>query len=140
MSGSELVRFGISIEKGLLDKFDNYIREKNYPNRSEAFRDLIRENLIKKQWTEGNLVAGAITIVYNHHHRDLLNKLIDIQHDAHKLIISSQHIHLDHHNCLEVIVVKGNPGKIEELAYKLKGTKGVKHGDLTMTTTGENLG
>lgn len=136
---SELVRFGVSIEKELLNKFDKYIKGKNYPNRSEAFRDLIRENLIKKEWTAGDLVAGAITIVYDHHRRELINKLTDIQHDYHDLIVSSQHIHLDHHNCLEIVAVKGNPKKIEKLAYNLKSTKGVKHGQLTMTTTGENL-
>ena len=136
---SELVRFGVSIDKGLLDKFDKYIREKNYPNRSEAFRDLIRESLVRKEWLKGDIVTGAITIVYNHHHRELVNKLNCIQHDYHELILSSQHIHLDDDNCLEAIIAKGNPKKIEELAYKLKGAKGVKHGDLTMATTGKNL-
>ena len=136
---SELVRFGISLEKELLDKFDRLIRERNYPNRSEAFRDLIRENLVKKEWLEGEEVAGAITIVYDHHRRELVNKLTDIQHDFHELIVSSQHIHLDKDNCFEIIAVKGAPKRIEKLAFKMKSTKGVKHGSLTMATTGKGL-
>lgn len=136
---SQLVRFGVSLEKELLEKFDRRIGEKHYPNRSEAFRDLIREDLVKKEWVEGKDVAGAITLVYDHHRRELVNKLIDIQHDFHELIVSSQHIHMDESNCLEIIAVKGNPKRIEELAYKMKSTKGVKHGSLVMASTGKGL-
>ena len=136
---SQLVRFGISLERDLLTKFDRLIREKNYPNRSEAFRDMIRENLVKEEWLEGEEVAGAISVVYNHHRRELVNKLTDIQHDFHELILSSQHIHLDKDNCFEIIAVKGNPKRIEKLATKMKTTKGVKHGSLTMATTGKEL-
>ena len=136
---SQLVRFGVSLEKELLEKFDRRIGEKHYPNRSEAFRDLIREDLVKKEWVEGKDVAGAITLVYDHHRRELVNKLIDIQHDFHELIVSSQHIHMDESNCLEIIAVKGNPKRIEELAYKVKSTKGVKHGSLVMASTGKGL-
>ncbi len=137
---SELFRFGVSLEKDLLDRFDRLIKEENYSNRSEALRDLIREKLVKKEWQIGVKVAGAITLVYNHHKRDLLNALTDIQHDFHHLIISGQHIHLDHDNCLEIIVVKGAPGEIEKLTNKLKAAKGVKFGQLSMATTGEKLG
>ncbi len=136
---SELVRFGISLERKLLARFDRLIRETNYPNRSEAFRDLIRENLVKKEWMEGKEVAGAITIVYDHHRRQLVNKLTNMQHDFHELIVSSQHIHLDKDNCFEIIAVKGEPKRIEQLAYKMRATKGVKHGSLTMATTGKEL-
>ena len=136
---SELIRFGISLEKDLLKKFDKLINTQSYPNRSEAFRDLIREKLIKTEWQSGGNVAGTITLVYDHHRRDLLNALTDVQHDYHNLIISSQHIHLDHNNCLEIIVVKGKPKEIEGLANKLKSTKGVKHGQLSMATTGKEL-
>ncbi len=136
---SELVRFGISLERELLDKFDRLIRERNYPNRSEAFRDLIRENLVKKEWIEGGEVAGAITVVYDHHRKQLVNKLTSIQHDFHELIVSSQHIHLDKDNCFEIIAVKGNPKRIQKLASKMRATKGVKHGSLTMATTGKEL-
>ena len=136
---SELFRFGVSLEKDLLDKFDKIIKAENYSNRSEAFRDLIREKLVKTEWQRGGNVAGAITLVYDHHKRDLLNVLTDIQHDFHNLIISGQHIHLDHNNCLEIIVVKGKPGEIKDLANKLKSAKGVKHSQLSMTSIGEKL-
>ncbi|NQU74655.1 MAG: nickel-responsive transcriptional regulator NikR, partial [Candidatus Omnitrophica bacterium] len=111
---SKLVRFGVSLEKGLLENFDKGIREKAYRNRSEAIRDMIREGLVKKEWLEDKEVAGTVTLVYNHHRRELVNRLTDIQHDFHKLIISSQHIHLDHDNCLETVVVKGRPKEIEK--------------------------
>ncbi len=136
---SYIVRFGVSLEKELLEKFDILIKEKKYPNRSEAIRDLIRENLVKREWVEGKEVAGAITLVFDHHKRDLVNNLTDIQHDFHTLIISSQHIHLDHDNCLEIIVVRGKPTEVRELADKLKAAKGVKYGFLSIATTGKEL-
>ncbi len=136
---ADIVRFGVSLEKELLDKFDILIKEKKYPNRSEAIRDLIRENLVKREWVEGKEVAGAITLVFNHHRRELMNTLTDIQHDFHQLIISSQHIHLDHDNCLEIIVVRGKPIEVRDLADKLRATKGVKYGSLSIATTGKEL-
>ncbi|TFB08980.1 nickel-responsive transcriptional regulator NikR [Candidatus Atribacteria bacterium MT.SAG.1] len=136
---ADIVRFGVSLEKELLDKFDILIKEKKYPNRSEAIRDLIRENLVKREWVEGKEVAGAITLVFNHHRRELMNTLTDIQHDFHQLIISGQHIHLDHDNCLEIIVVRGKPIEVKELADKLRATKGVKYGSLSIATTGKEL-
>jgi len=136
---SEIVRFGVSLEKELLEKFDRLIKEKKYPNRSEAIRDLIRENLVKREWVEGKEVAGAITLVFDHHKRDLVNILTDIQHGFYQLIISSQHIHLDHDNCLEIIVVRGKPIDVRVLADKLKATKGVKYGSLSIATTGKEL-
>ncbi len=135
----KLVRFGVSLEKDLLGKFDKLIKSENYPNRSEAFRDIIREKLIKTEWKSGKNVAGAITLVYDHHKRDLLNVLTDIQHDHHALIISGQHIHLDHNNCLEIIIVKGSPNEITGLANRLKSAKGVKFGQLSMATTGSGI-
>lgn len=137
---SELFRFGISLGKGLLDKFDRLIKDKSYSNRSEAFRDLIRQELVKKEWQEGKEVAGAITLIYDHHKRELLNKITDIQHDFQKIIISTQHIHLDHDNCLEIIAVIGNPKEVQKLADNLKSIKGVKHGTLSMSTTGKAIG
>ena len=133
------MRFGVSLEKGLLDRFDRLIGEEDYPNRSEAIRDLIREKLVRKEWKGKDEVAGAVVLVYDHHKRDLLNSLVDTQHDFHHLIIANQHVHLDHHNCLEIIVVKGKPGQIEKLAQKLKSTIGVKHSQLTAATTGKEL-
>lgn len=136
---SSLARFGVSLEKELLRKFDARLKEKSYTNRSEALRDLIREDLVKQEWQQGKEVSGAITLVYNHHKRALLNRIMDVQHDYHENILSTQHIHLDHDNCLEIIVVKGEPKDIEELYGKLKSSKGVKHMDFAMTTTGREV-
>ncbi len=134
---SKLKRFGISLDERLVDKFDRHIKDKKYPTRSKAVGDLIREALVKQEWVAGDEVVGAITLVYDHHRRELVNKLTDIQHKFHELVISSQHIHLDHDNCFEVIVVKGEPKNVENLAYRLRSTKGVKHGALSMATTGK---
>jgi CopG family transcriptional regulator, nickel-responsive regulator len=137
MSG--LIRFGISLDRELSEKFDELIKRKAYTNRSEAIRDLIRQDLVEQEWLHGSEVAGAVTLIYNHHKRELLNKITDIQHDFQKAIISAQHIHLDHHNCLEIIAVKGNPAEVEKLAATLKAVKGVKHSTLSMSTTGKAL-
>ena len=136
---SELIRFGVSIDADLVRKFDDLIKKENYSNRSESIRDLIREKLVKKEWMSGKNVAGTITLVYDHHKRELLNMLADIQHDFYHLIISSQHVHLAHDNCLEIIIVRGRPKEIQDLANKLKSIKGVKHGQLTTATTGKEL-
>jgi CopG family transcriptional regulator, nickel-responsive regulator len=134
---SDIIRFGISLEKALLANFDNLIKRRKYTNRSEAIRDLIRQELLKKELEEDREVAGAITFIYDHHQRDLLNKIIDVQHDHQDIIQSSQHIHLDHHNCLEIVAVKGNYGKVSKLADTLTALKGVKHGSLSMSGTGK---
>jgi len=136
---SNLYRFGISLERQLIDDFGKHIKSLNYKNRSEAIRDLIRDALVKKQWLCDNEVAGAITMNYDHHKRELVNKLLDIQHDYQNIIISSQHVHIDHHNCLEIIAVKGKARNVETLASKLKSQKGVKHLSLSMSTTGKSL-
>ncbi len=134
-----VVRFGISLEERLLKDFDRLIKEKKYPNRSESIRDLIRDSLVKEEWKKGKDVAGAISIVYDHHKRELMDVIVDIQHDYQDMIVASQHAHLDHHNCLEVIIVKGKSNKIKLLADKLRVVKGVKHGSLTLTTLGKKL-
>jgi CopG family nickel-responsive transcriptional regulator len=136
---SELYRFGVSLEKELIDEFDKNIRAKNYKNRSEAIRDLIRADLVKKQWQSGEVVAGALTLIYDHHKRELLNKLTDIQHDYQSVIIAAQHVHIDHHNCIEIIAVKGKAKDIETLANQLKAQVGVKHLALNMSSTGKQL-
>jgi len=135
----KVVRFGISLDQGLLEKFDRHTKEKNYTCRSEAFRDLIRQELVQKQWQNGQEVAGAITLIYDHHKRELVNKLMDIQHEYGEMIISSQHVHLDHNNCLEIIAVQGAPKEAQKLADSLKSVKGVKHGTLSMSTTGKDI-
>jgi len=136
---ANIFRFGISLDKELLDRFDRLIKGKNYSNRSEAFRDLIRQELVKKEWQEGHEVAGAINLIYDRHKRELLTKITDIQHDFQRLIISTQHIHLDHNNCLEIIAVKGNPKEVQRLSDTLTSIKGVKHGTLSMSTTGKDI-
>ena len=136
---AKIVRFGVSLEKELLARFDQLIKEKNYTNRSEAIRDLIRQELVKKQWQQGKEIAGAIIFIYNHHKRELLNKITDIQHGFQKVIISTQHIHLDHNNCLEIIAVRGNPKEAQKLTNNLKAIKGVKHATLSMSSTGKNI-
>jgi len=135
----QIVRFGVSLEKELLAKFDQRRKNKNHANRSEAVRDLIREDLVKAEWTAGKEVAGAVTLVYDHHRRELVAKLMDIQHDFGDMIISSQHVHLDHHHCLEIIALKGKAERARMLCDRLTGVKGVKHGTLSMTTTGKHV-
>ncbi len=133
-------RFGISLDSLLLKRFDSLITRKGYPNRSEAIRDLIRESLVREEWEYGDReTVGAITIVYSHDTRELTDTLTDIQHHYHTSVISSLHVHLDHHNCLEVIIVKGKGKEIRKIADRLTGTKGVKHGKLSLATTGRNL-
>ena len=136
---TKLARFGVSLERDLLEKFDRHIRRMKYANRSEAFRDLIRRELIRREWEEGEDVAGAVTIIYDHHRRDLVTKLTDIQHDFQKNIISTQHVHLDHDNCLEIVAVRGRPEDVRRLADNLLSVKGVKHGTLSMSSTGKDI-
>ncbi len=134
-----LVRFGVSLEDELLRRFDLLIKGRNYTNRSEAIRDLIRQELIKEQWQEDKEIAGTITMIYDHHKRELVNKLTDIQHDFGGVIVSTQHIHLDHHNCLEIIAIRGRPRAAEKLADTLKAVKWVKHVALSMSSTGRDI-
>ncbi len=137
---SRLVRFGVSMDENLLQRFDTLMSRKGYANRSEAMRDLIREHLVEEEWRKkGREMIGTITMVYNHHTRGLSDSLTDLQHHFHDLVISTMHLHLDEDNCLEVLVVKGKVDKIKSIADKLKSTRGVKHGKLTMTTTGKEL-
>jgi CopG family nickel-responsive transcriptional regulator len=136
----DTVRFGVSIDDRLLKRFDELISEKGYINRSEAIRDLIRNALVEEEWRhEEEEIVGTVSLVYDHHTRELADKLTDHQHSHHEAIISSLHIHLDAHHCLEVVVMKGKASEIKRLADELIGTKGVKHGKLMTTTTGKDL-
>lgn len=137
---SEITRFSISMDSKLLERFDYLIIKHGYSNRSEAFRDLVRERLVKEEWEEaGTETVGTITIVYDHQKHDLTENLIERQHQHYKSIISTMHIHLDDHNCLEVMAVKGMAKEIRKIADEMISTKGVKHGKLVMTSTGKNL-
>jgi len=126
-------RFGVSIENETLDKLDHYVKENQFPNRSQALRHLIEGNQIEKKWKCNNEVAGAIVIVYDHHKFDINNRSSDIQHDYHHIILSTQHVHLNHDICLETIAVKGKASEITELSEKIIALKGVQHGKLVMT-------
>jgi len=137
---SELTRFGVSIDSQLIKKFDALIARKGYATRSEAIRDMIRDSLVEQEWeAEDRETVGTITIVYNHHTRELEHALTDMQHKSFHQIVSTLHVHLDAHNCLEVLVVKGMSREIRKIADRLIGTRGVKHGKLTTTTTGKEL-
>jgi CopG family nickel-responsive transcriptional regulator len=132
---ADLTRTGVAIDAELLARFDRFIAKQGYTNRSEAFRDLIRDRLVNEAVESAEApVIGTITLVYDHHSRLLPNKLMDIQHDHHDLIIATTHAHLDHHACLEVLVVKGQSRKVRKLADLLIGTKGVQHGRLVMSS------
>jgi CopG family nickel-responsive transcriptional regulator len=139
---SELVRFGVSIDDALLKDFDALISQKGYSSRSEAFRDLIRDMLVRNAWETGDDEqehVATVTLVYNHEIRDLSDKLTDIQHEAHQSVVSTLHVHLSRHDCLEVMVIKGKATEIRRMADRLIATKGVSHGTFTMTTTGEHF-
>jgi CopG family nickel-responsive transcriptional regulator len=136
----KIVRFGVSMDSRLLKQFDKYINQKGYANRSEAIRDLIRNNLVEEEWKVGKgETVGTITIIYNHHKRELTDTLTNIQHKYHASMISTMHVHLDSHNCLEVLVVKGKAREIKIIADRLIGTKGVILGKLTTATLGKDF-
>lgn len=134
------VRFGMSLDEKLLANFDQLIEQKSYMNRSEAIRDLIRAALVEERLgSEDQVAVGTVTLIYNHHVRDLSDKLTEHQHSHHEQIISALHVHLDAHNCLEVLVIRGAVRDIKQIADELIGVKGVKHGKLVMTTSGIDL-
>lgn len=133
MSG--LCRIGVAIDGDLLGQFDALLARQGYPNRSEAFRDLIRDALVREQVSDPDSESvGTLTLVYDHHVRQLADKLTDLQHDHYREIISTLHVHMDHDNCLEVLVLRGRAGAIQQIADRLISTKGVKHGRLTLTS------
>ena len=130
---SKLSRFGVSLDKETLEKFDRLLSEKKYPTRSKAIEELITHSLSADKLSSDTAdVIGSINIVYDHHRRELLKKLTDIQHDFQPLILSSQHIHMDHHNCFEIIIVKGQKQETEKLFSLIKGTKGIRSASLSV--------
>jgi len=135
-----LERFGVSMEDELLRRFDALIKERGYQSRSEAIRDLVRQELVKEEWSDPEAeVVGTLTIVYEHHEHELSNILAELQHQYHTFILCSTHIHLDPHNCLEVVILKGASGRVKYIANTLISTRGVKHGQLVSTTTGKEV-
>ncbi len=134
-----LERFSIAIEKQLLRKFDAFVTKRKYKTRSEAVRDLIRASFVQEEWSGTEDVVGIITLTYDHHSSRLLENIMEVQHGYYQNIVSTTHIHLDHHNCLESIITKGRSMDIKNLADKLTALKGVKTGNLSMTSTGVKL-
>jgi len=134
-----LKRFSISLEEGLLERFDHYIQARQYDNRSEAIRDLIRKALIRREWQDDKPVMGVISLVYDHHQPNLQERITEVQHGHHHQIVSSTHVHMDHDNCLEVIIVRGRAGEIRELADRLIALRGVRDGNLAMSSTGQGI-
>lgn len=129
-------RFGVSLEDNLLDELDSLVKQHKLPNRSQAIRYLIRQSTAKEKWQTNQIVSGCVVLVYDHHKRDLLSKAVDIQHRFQHIVLSSQHVHLDHDHCLETIILKGRAKDLRELADELIALKGMKHGQLVMSTLG----
>ncbi len=137
---SELRRIGVAIATDLLDKFDALIEQRGYTNRSEAFRDLIRAELVRESSSRpAGQVVGSLTVVYDHHVRLLEEKLTELQHNQHHLILSVLHVHLDHDNCMELIALRGTSAHVQRFANSLAATKGVKHAQLAITASGDSL-
>ena len=137
----DMVRFGVSMSAELLESLDALLAKIGYSSRSEAIRDMVRSRLVEEEWQEtGQEVVGTVTLVYSHEVRELTEMLTSLQHNYTAEIVSTTHIHLDEHNCLEVLIVRGKNQRIREIAEKLISTRGVKHGKLTTTTTGKELG
>ncbi|PKP34876.1 MAG: nickel-responsive transcriptional regulator NikR [Bacteroidetes bacterium HGW-Bacteroidetes-17] len=130
----QVKRFGVSLEDELLKKLDRLVENQKFPNRSQAIRYLIKKDLVENEWEGNEEVAGAIVLVYDHHKRNLQNESTEVQHDYHHLILSVQHVHLNHDNCLETITVKGKASELIDLSNKLIAIKGIKHGQLVMST------
>ncbi len=140
MKTEQAARFSVSLPQQLLVQLDRMVTEKGYGNRSQAIADMVRDDLVEHRQKSGNEdIAGTITLVYDHHKQHVQTSLTDIQHDHHDVIVSTLHVHLDHHNCLEVLVVRGKAAVIRHIADELIAAKGVKHGKLTVTTTGKDL-
>ena len=135
----DLARIGVSLEQNLLNWFDDAIAKRNYTNRSEAIRDLIRDNMVAEEIDQNKVVVGTLTVVYDHHRRNLTEKLIEAQHRAGGNVLATTHVHLDHHNCLEVVIMKGRGGDLKDLADGILSLRGVKHGQLVVTSTGKDL-
>jgi CopG family transcriptional regulator, nickel-responsive regulator len=129
-----LSRIGIALDSELLQRFDHSIRERGYTNRSEAFRDLIRDRLVAERTGRPDAtVVGTVTLIYDHQPHGITEKLTELQHAHHELIVSTSHAHLDHDSCLEVLIVHGKSAQVERFADRIIGLKGVQHGRLVMT-------
>ena len=136
---SRITRVSLSVEADLLERFDAFAEEQGFPTRSEAIKNVMRDALVQQEWAKGTHVAGAVSLVYDHHKSNIVPKLLAVQHDFHHEVQCSQHVHLDHDNCMEIIVVRGTSVRITKLLQRLREIKGLKHIVLTMSTTGEHI-
>lgn len=136
---ADLVRTGLSLERDLLEKFDETIAARGYENRSEAIRDLIREHLVAEEGDQNRVIAGTLTLVYDHHRPNLTERLVEIQHRAHTQVLAATHVHLDHHNCLEVVIMRGRSAELRKIADQILSMRGVKHGKFVITSAGKGL-
>lgn len=136
---TKVTRISISVEEHLLETFDTLMAEQGVPTRSEAIKNLMRAAIVEREWADGELIAGAVTLVYDHHKPGVIQKLTDVQHEFGDLVLCSQHAHLDHHNCMEIIIVRGSSESIRKLYSGIVAIKGLKHTALTMATTGTRM-
>jgi CopG family nickel-responsive transcriptional regulator len=136
---SDLVRLSLSLEKPLFDKLERLVRQRGYANRSEFVRDMIRQNLVQTEWQRDQEVIGTITLVYDHHRRQLSEKLTSLQHHHHGAVLATTHVHLTEHLCAEMILIRGRASLIRKLADQIHQQKGVLHAELSMTSTGTRL-
>jgi CopG family nickel-responsive transcriptional regulator len=135
----DLVRLSFSMERALEVKLEELITASGYSNRSEYVRDMIRERIVAEEWDRGGDAVGTITLIFDHHARGLHDRLTDVQHDHHQVILATTHVHLDHDLCAEVIICRGNPAMIRTLCDRMRQLKGVLHGALSMSSTGHEL-
>ncbi|MCG3178899.1 MAG: putative nickel-responsive regulator [Phycisphaerae bacterium] len=136
---AEMARVSLSIERPLLDKLERMVRRSRYTNRSEFVRDMIREQIVQQEWEADEEALGTITMIYDHHQRGLSDKLTGLQHDHHKEILVTSHVHLDHHLCAEVVLVRGRASHIRQIADELRKQRGVLHAALAISSTGKTL-
>lgn len=136
---SELIRFGVSIDSRLIEHFDRLIAREGYTNRSEALRDLIRDRMVREEEEKDGEMFGTLTLVYDHHSRGLDGRLTDIQHEFARQVVSSVHVHVDHDNCLQVLILRGRARDLRTVAGRLKALRGVKHSTLSLTSSGVAL-
>lgn len=136
---SSTTRFSVSLDDELLENFDGQCAKMGYSNRSEAIRDLIRASLVQERWDESETACGILTLVYDHHRHDLARRLVAIQHDFHEAVVASLHFHMDHENCVEVLMLRGQPSAIRQLAQQLVTCTGVKYGTFTPVPQGSEL-
>ena len=135
---SKVIRFGVSMDSSLAARFDRLIKRRGYGNRSEAIRDMVRRDLVRQEWENPDAeTVGTLTLVYDHHVRELGKRLVDLQHRHHDMVVSATHVHLTHDCCLEVLVVRGRAREVGRLADQLTAVRGVLHGELVATTTGK---